>query len=36
MSDHQILSFGPQYPATLDALAKAIYTKAAPVQASTS
>jgi iron complex transport system substrate-binding protein len=36
MSDHQILSFGPQYPATLDALASAIYTKAAPVQARTS
>lgn len=25
MDDHQILSFGPQYPATLDALAEAIY-----------
>ena len=30
MSDYQILSFGPQYPATLDALATAVYTKAAP------
>lgn len=36
MTDHQILSFGPQYPATLDALATAIYTKAAPANASAS
>jgi heme transport system substrate-binding protein len=28
MSDYQILSFGPQYPATLDALAEAIYHEA--------
>lgn len=28
MADHQILSFGPQYPATLDALARAIYAEA--------
>ncbi len=28
MSDYQILSFGPQFPATLDALAEAIYRKA--------
>jgi iron complex transport system substrate-binding protein len=36
MTDHQVLSFGPQYPATLDALATAIYTKAAPVDGSAS
>lgn len=28
MSDYQILSFGPQFPATLDALADAIYEQA--------
>lgn len=28
MSDYQILSFGPQFPATLDALAEAIYHEA--------
>lgn len=36
MTDYQILSFGPQYPATLDALATAIYSKAAPTKASAS
>ena len=36
MSDYQILSFGPQFPATLDALADAIYSKAAPAMASAS
>ncbi|MDG4792758.1 ABC transporter substrate-binding protein [Micromonospora sp. WMMD1082] len=30
MSDYQILSFGPQFPATLDALADAVYHVAAP------
>jgi iron complex transport system substrate-binding protein len=30
MIDYQVLSFGPQFPATLDALATAIYAKAAP------
>lgn len=30
MIDYQVLSFGPQFPATLDALADAIYNKAAP------
>lgn len=30
MVDYQVLSFGPQFPATLDALATAIYDKAAP------
>ncbi len=30
MIDYQVLSFGPQFPATLDALATAIYEKAAP------
>jgi hypothetical protein len=33
MVDHQVLSFGPQYPSTLDALATAIYSKAAPAKA---
>jgi iron complex transport system substrate-binding protein len=36
MIDYQVLSFGPQYPATLDALATAIYNKAAPVHAKAS
>jgi hypothetical protein len=36
MSDFQILSFGPQYPATVDALATAIYAHAAPVRGSAS
>jgi iron complex transport system substrate-binding protein len=36
MTDYQILSFGPQYPATLDALATAIYTKAAAAKGSSS
>jgi iron complex transport system substrate-binding protein len=30
MIDYQVLSFGPQFPATLDALATAIYERAAP------
>lgn len=30
MSDYQVLSFGPQFPAVLDGLAKAIYQQAAP------
>lgn len=30
MLDYQVLSFGPLFPATLDALATAIYEKAAP------
>ncbi len=30
MVDYQILSFGPQFPATLDALATAVYEQAAP------
>lgn len=30
MIDHQILSFGPQFPATLEALATAVYGSAAP------
>lgn len=30
MSDSQVLSFGPQFPTTLDALAEAVYTVAAP------
>lgn len=30
MIDYQILSFGPQFPATLDALATAVYEQAAP------
>ena len=30
MSDYQILSYGPQFPATLAALAEAIYEHAAP------
>ncbi|MFY1671390.1 heme/hemin ABC transporter substrate-binding protein [Plantactinospora sp. WMMB334] len=29
MSDHQVLSFGPQFPATLEALAEAVYGEAA-------
>ncbi len=34
MSDYEILSFGPQFPATLKALAHAIYAKAAPPEPS--